>query len=80
MIYINDYKKRYYLILVGLIIDYKEQVLITGIKSNIKCLICHIQQKKFDGMIVRTTNQPIYLKSASLIIQWLGNTGEQTYK
>ena len=32
---IKNYKKHYNFVLVGLIVDYKEQVLITGIKANI---------------------------------------------
>ena len=35
LVYINGYKKYCYPILADLIIDYKEQVLITGIKANI---------------------------------------------
>ena len=30
----NGYKKHFYSVLAGLIVDYKEQVLITGIKTN----------------------------------------------
>ena len=35
LVYTNDYKKRCYLVLVGLMVDYKEQDLITDIKANI---------------------------------------------
>lgn len=35
LIYANNYKKYCYLILVGFMTDYKEQVLIIGIKTNI---------------------------------------------
>lgn len=32
-------------ILVGIIIDYKEQVFITGTKANVQYLVCHIIRK-----------------------------------
>ena len=34
LIYVNDYKRHCYLILADFIVDYKEEVLITGIKVN----------------------------------------------
>ena len=46
MICANGFKHRYYLILAGVIVDYKEQVLITGIKINMQCFICHIALQK----------------------------------
>lgn len=42
LIYIYSYKKRYYLVLAGLIVDYKEQVLIIDIKRHMQCLICYV--------------------------------------
>ena len=44
--YANGYKKRCYPILTGFMVDYEEQVLITSIKINMQCLICHILAKK----------------------------------
>ena len=44
--YIDNYKRRCYLILANFIVDYKEQIFITGIKANMKYLICHILPKK----------------------------------
>ena len=35
LMYADGYKRRCYLVLVGLMVDYKEQVFITGIKTNI---------------------------------------------
>ena len=35
LMYVNGYKKHCYLILTSLMMDYKEQILITGIKTNI---------------------------------------------
>ena len=42
----NSYKRRCYPVLPGFMVDYKEQVFITGIKANIQCLICHVLLKK----------------------------------
>ena len=42
----DGYKRRYYPILASLMVDYKEQVLITGIKVNIQCSICHVLPKE----------------------------------
>lgn len=44
--YIDGYKKRCYRILAGLKVDYKEQVLIAGIKPNMQCSICYIPLKE----------------------------------
>ena len=38
----NDFKRRCYLVLVGLIVDYEEQVLITGVKANMQCSIYYV--------------------------------------
>ena len=46
LVCVDSYKKCCYPILVDLILDYKEQVCITGIKENMQCLICHILPKK----------------------------------
>ena len=51
LMYINNYKKRCYLILAGHIVDYKKQVLITGIKKNIQYLICYILPTKKELII-----------------------------
>ncbi len=42
MIYIDDLKYCYYPILMSIIVDYKEQVLITRIKANMECFVCHV--------------------------------------
>ena len=42
----NGFKRRCYSVFAGLIVDYKEQVLIIGVKANIQYFICHIQPKK----------------------------------
>lgn len=46
LVYANNHKKRYYPPLANLMVDYKEQVLIISIKTNIQCSICHILLKK----------------------------------
>ena len=46
LVYANGYKRRCYPILADFIVDYKEQVLITGIKANMQYSICHIPSKK----------------------------------
>ena len=45
LMYTNSCKKHCYPILASFMIDYKKQVLITGIKTNIQCYICHILPK-----------------------------------
>lgn len=40
------YKRGYYPVLEGFMIDYKEQVLIISIKANIQYSICHLLLKK----------------------------------
>ena len=42
----DSYKRRYYPILVGFMVDYEEQVLNAGIKANMQYSIYHISQKK----------------------------------
>ena len=42
----DGYKKRCYPVLVGFIVDYEEQVVITGIKINMQCSIYHILSKE----------------------------------
>ena len=42
----DGYKRCCYPILVGLMVDYEEQGLITGIKANMQCSICHIPPKR----------------------------------
>ena len=46
MVYANDYIKHCYPIQANLMLDYKEQVLITGIKSNMQCSIYNVLPKK----------------------------------
>ena len=48
--YANGFKQYYYFILTGLMRDYKEQVLIIGIKANIQFFIYHIPTKKKECM------------------------------
>ena len=42
MISIDVLKRRCYPILAGVMVDYKEQVLITGKKANVLYSICHV--------------------------------------
>ena len=44
--YANRFKQRCYPILAGLMVDYKEQVLITGVKANMQCFICYAPLKE----------------------------------
>lgn len=46
LVYADGYKRHCYLVLAGFLLDYKEQVIITGIKSNLQYLICHILLKE----------------------------------
>ena len=60
---IGGYKRQCYSILVDFMVDYKEQVFITGTKVNMKCSICHIlpRKKRVQNMVIRATNQSINL-------------------
>lgn len=51
MIYVNGFKRHYYLIFANVIVDYKEQVLINGIKINIQCFISYIPLQKQENLI-----------------------------
>ena len=42
MICVDGLKRHYYSILAGVIVDYKEQVLITKIKANVQYSICDV--------------------------------------
>ena len=42
----DGFQQRCYPVVAGLMIDYKEQVLITSIKANIQCSICYVPPKK----------------------------------
>lgn len=42
----NRYKKCCYPVLASLIVNYKEQALITSIKTNTQCSICYVLPKK----------------------------------
>ena len=46
LVCVDGYKRRCYLLLAGLIMNYVEQVFITGIKANMECFICHVLLKK----------------------------------
>ena len=50
MICIDGFKRRYYPILAGVMVDYKEQVLITGIKRNVQCSVCHVSPQKQENL------------------------------
>ena len=42
----NGFKQRCYPVLAGLMVDYKRQVFITDVKTNMQGSICHILPKK----------------------------------
>ena len=46
LVCVKGYKRRCYSVLADFIMDYKEQVLIIGIKANMQCSICHVPTKK----------------------------------
>lgn len=64
--YIDNYKKHCYLILADFILDYKEQIFVTGIKANIKYLICHIlpKKKRVNNPVIEIVNLSVKLKLA----------------
>lgn len=49
--YIDSYKKHCYLVLADLMANCKEQVLITSIKTNMQCSICHVPLKEKELLI-----------------------------
>ncbi len=63
MICIDGLKRRYYLILAGVMVDYKEQVLITRIKANMQCSVCHVPPQE----------------QKNLTITWPSRTHKSTY-
>lgn len=50
MICVDSLKSYYYPILMGLLIDYKKTVLITGIKANVQYSVCHVSQQKQENL------------------------------
>ena len=48
---VDSYKRHCYLVVAGLMVDYKEQIFIIGIKTNMQCSICHIPPKKKEFVI-----------------------------
>ena len=44
--YANSFKQRCYPIFSSLMVGYKEQILITDIKANMQCFICHLLLKE----------------------------------
>ena len=49
--YTDGYKHYCYLILTGFMVNYKEQVFIIGIKTNMQYLICYILLKEKELVI-----------------------------
>ncbi len=77
--YVDGYKKRCYPVLVGLIVDYEEQVLITGIKANMQCSICQcsIKKKKISNPVVGAVDPSVNLNTAYITKQQPSNLVEQ---
>ena len=44
--YANVFKQRCYLVFAGLMVDYEEQVLITGVEANMQCSIIYVSLKE----------------------------------
>lgn len=64
----KGFKQCYYPIFIGLIIDYKKQVLITGIKPNMQCPICYILSKKRKSQkIIKVINPQVNLRTAQTL-------------
>ena len=47
----DGFKRHCYSVLAGLMVDYEEQVLITRVKANMQCFICHISTKERECII-----------------------------
>ena len=43
---IDGFKRRCYLVLVGLMVDYEDRVLIIGVQAKMQCSICHVVPKE----------------------------------
>ena len=50
MICADSLKRRCYLILAGIIVNYKEQILIIKIKANVQFFICHISLQEQENL------------------------------
>ena len=46
LMYADNYKTRCYPVLAGFILEYKKQILLTGLKVNIQCSICYVSLKE----------------------------------
>ena len=46
LVCVDGYKRRCYPVVASLMMDYEDQVLITGIKANMQCSICHVPPKE----------------------------------
>ncbi len=57
MICANDLKRRYYPILTGVMVDYKEQVFITRIKANVQYSICHVPPQERENLTKTWTSR-----------------------
>ena len=78
LVYIDNYKKRYYPIPAGFILDYKEQVCITGIKANMQYSIYHIQPKKkrINNLVMKAIDLLVNINSACMTTQQFSNSAE----
>ena len=57
MICADSLKCHCYLIFAGIIIDYKEQVFITGIKANLQYSVCHIFLQEQENLTKKCSPQ-----------------------
>lgn len=65
LIFANCYKRHYYLVLAGFIVDYKEQIFIIIIKTNIEYWIFNVHQKKrINNPVLRVADLLVNLNSA----------------
>ncbi len=76
LVFVNGYKRRCYPILAGLIVDYEEQVLITGIKANIQCSIYHFPPKERE-LVTRSWEPWTYQSTWTQIAQQYNNPAIQ---
>ena len=77
--YADGYKRRCYPILVGLIVDYEEQVLITNSKANMQYTISHVPPKKRE-LVTRSRKSQTYQSTWTQLAHQCNNPAIQRNK
>ena len=57
MICIDENVQKCHPIIVGINVDYKEQIMITDIKSGMQCSICQVPPNKYENLYKKWTKK-----------------------